>query len=76
MKLLSEGIITQVNQQVYIKFPEVEGVKPAQKRAPSGPNVILTYRRKSTTQDGMAIERVVRATVTPDGHVVKISTSR
>jgi hypothetical protein len=76
MELLSKKIIALVNRHVYAKFPEVKGVQPAQKRAPSGSNVILTYRYKLTTEDGYAIERVVRATVTPDGQVIKLSTSR
>ncbi len=76
MELLSEEMIAQVNQHVYRKFPEVKGARPTQKRAPSGPNIILTYRHKSATEDGQAIERVVRATVAPDGKVVKILTSR
>ena len=76
MELLSEKTITLVNRRVYAKFPEVKGVRPTQKRAPSGSNVILTYRYKLTTEDGHGIERVVRATVAPDGQVVKLSTSR
>jgi hypothetical protein len=76
MGLLSEEVVRQINQQVYRKFPEIKGAQPTQKRAPSGPNVILTYRHELTTEDGQTIERVVRATVAPDGQVVKISTSR
>jgi hypothetical protein len=76
MGVLSEEVVTQINQHVYARFPEVEGIQPAQRRAPAGSNVILTYRQKSATEDGLAIERVVRATVTPKGQVIKISTSR
>ncbi len=76
MELLPKEIIAQVNQQIYRKFPQVQDAPPTLRRAPSGPNVILTYRHTSTTEDGQTIERMVRATVTPDGQVVKISTSR
>ena len=73
---LADDILERINRQVYTKFPELDGVRAEQKRAPSGPNVILTYRRKCTTEDGFRIERVVRATIAPDGQVVKMSSSR
>ncbi len=73
---LADDILERINRQVYTKFPELDGVRPEQRQAPSGPNVILTYRRKCTTEDGFRIERVVRATIAPDGQVVKMSSSR
>jgi hypothetical protein len=76
MELLSEEVARQVNQQVYRKFPDIKDAQPTLKRAPSGPNIILTYRREMATEDGQTIKRVVRATVAPDGQVIKISTSR
>ncbi len=75
MELLDKDTLAQVNQRVYQVFPELEGVHPAHKRAPAGPNVILTYRQQSAAEGGLVIERVVRVTVTPEGQVVKISTS-
>ncbi len=76
MELLSQPLLAQINQQIYARFPDMAGASPKQKRAPSGPNIILTYRCQRETPDGLRIERVVRATVTPDGEIVKISTSR
>ncbi len=76
MELLSEEIIAQINQQVYARFPNIHGARPTLKRAPSGTNIILTYRLKSVTEDGFSIEQIVRATVTPAGQLVKVSASR
>jgi len=76
MELLAEQVLAQINQHVYARFPEIKDMQPVQKPAPAGPNVILTYRHKDTTEDGFSIERVVRATVTPEGEIVKMSTSR
>ncbi len=76
MEWLTEDILAQVNQQVYNQFPQVRGVRPTQKRAPSGSHLLLTYRHCATTEDGYAIECIVRATVTPDGRVVKLVTRR
>jgi hypothetical protein len=73
---LADEILERINRQVYARFPELDGARAEQKPAPSGPNVILTYRRKCTTEDGFRVERVVRATIAPDGQVVKMSTSR
>lgn len=76
MKLLAKEMIVRVNEQVYARFPQIEGARPALRRAPTGANVILTYCRQGCTADGFNFEQVVRVTVTPAGQIVKLSASR
>ncbi len=74
--------IDSVCKQIYRRFPDLAGSKPkvtAQKlageSAPSS-NYLFVFKGQGTTQTGQAISRIVRAVVSKEGKIIKVTTSR
>jgi hypothetical protein len=65
----------KVCEQIYRRFPDVEGSKP-KVRAYDQDLSLLIFSRKGTTADGRSIARTVRVVVNPDGKIKKVTTSR
>ena len=60
---------------VYRKFHDLKGVKPTLRRA--GPNRVYTFKRSvATGGGGPSLQQIVRVTVNPAGHIVKVVASR
>jgi hypothetical protein len=77
---LTNGQLKSISQEVYKKFPELNGVPPeVQNRNP--PNAKTMPQQyllifKGTPLAPKSIVRVVRVTADTDGKVIKISTSK
>jgi hypothetical protein len=65
----------KVCQQIYRRFPDVEGSKP-KVRSYDQDLSLLIFSGKGTTADGRSIGRTVRVVVNPDGKIKKVTTSR
>lgn len=91
MRDLSPSIIESVKRKVVADFPELVGVEPICRRKKIKPGIaeklnvslpkkveklyVLTFR-KEIPAEGLQLVRVVRATVTSDGNVVKVTVSK
>ncbi len=91
MKELSEAVVDSVKKKIVREFPELAGVEPtcslakmerelAQRLDVSLPKkmdqvYVLTFRTQIPTPE-TNITRVVRATVTRNGRVIKLSVSK
>ncbi len=76
-------IIKTISNQVYRQFPELSGIQPkvrqqvAKSAIPSaGPTFLLTYNTKVEIGNGASLSRLVRVTATPQGSILKITTSK
>ena len=67
--------LSQVCPQVYSTFPEVAGVHPTQQEQPSG-QTLLIFKASITAAGGKRMQRTVRAVVSEDGKILKLTTSR
>ncbi len=72
---MSKPWLSQVCQQVYSQFPEVDGVRPTQQEQASG-QTLLIFKASVVTAGGKRIQRTVRAVVNENGKVLKLTTSR
>ncbi|MEW6178356.1 MAG: hypothetical protein AB1522_00365 [Chloroflexota bacterium] len=68
-------ILQSVCRQVYQKHPEVRGVAPKVKPQTSN-SFLLIFEGKGITANGQTIRHIVRAFVTPEGKITKLSSSR
>lgn len=73
--------LESVCKQIYKRFPEITGNRPkvqAQNMpSPEGSaQYLLIFQGHRTTVDGKVINRIVRVTVSEQGKIVKVSTSR
>ena len=73
-------LVEKISKKVYAKFPEVKGKKPKIKTsktlAADQGNIVLTYNALSKGIGGRSIPRHVRVVATPQGRIIKMSTSR
>jgi hypothetical protein len=68
-------IIDKINQQVYRKFPAVQGISPKVQAAPED-RIQLVYQGKAKTADGKSLPIIVRVVADSVGKILKLSTSR
>ncbi len=76
--------VDAVCQQVYTRFPEVNGCAPKIQLQPAGepgaakkaPSYLFIFSGKGLTANGKAIARTVRVVVSERGKIVKMTTSR
>jgi hypothetical protein len=67
--------LASICEQVYRRFPEVAGIQPRVQEQP-GDHLLLIFHNSVKAADGRSISRTVRAVVSPDGKIVKLTTSR
>ena len=70
--------IDKVSAEVYRKHPDIEGVKPkiTPREGSSSSDTLLVYQKKVSGPGGKSINRIVRAVVSEEGEIKKISTSK
>lgn len=81
MAELDSRHITRAKRQVFAQYPELRGTDPEiTSRAGSGAGkgrvFVLTFRRQMALPGGGNMTRLVRATVSQDGDILKITSSR
>lgn len=76
--MLESKTIDRISQEVYQKHPDVKGVKPKVKpqQGSSPEGYLLIYQKKVSGPGGKKINRIVRAVVTEEGKLKKVSTSK
>jgi hypothetical protein len=67
--------LASICEQVYRRFPEVAGIQP-RVQDQAGEKLLLIFHARAKTADGLSISRTVRVVVSPDGNIVKMTTSR
>ncbi len=67
--------LASICEQVYRRFPEVVGIQP-RVQDQGGDKLLLIFHARAKTSDGLSIPRTVRVVVSPDGKIVKMTTSR
>jgi hypothetical protein len=77
---MESKIVDKISNTVYGKFPEVAGVKP-KVRKQSLPdsdiqNYLLTFNKNVKGPKGQSIPRFVRVVASPNGKIIKITTSK
>ena len=72
---MDKSWLSQVCKQVYRQFPEVDGVHPSQQEQANGQTLLL-FKASITTADGKRMQRTVRAVVSENGKILKLTTSR
>jgi hypothetical protein len=79
---MEHAAIQQVNQEIYRKYPEFTGVKPdiqsnaASKTAGQNGGYVLTYQVQVATANDRPMTRRLRVSVSAQGKILKVSTSR
>jgi hypothetical protein len=75
---LKSKTIDKVSREVYRKHPDLDGVKPkvTPREGASSNETLLVYQKKVSGPGGKSINRIVRAVVSEDGEIKKISTSK
>lgn len=81
---MDQKIIDRVNQEIYKKFPELDGAKPriAKTSTPKSKSdrdslrYTLTYRRSIKISQTKTIPLVVRVVCSEDGKIQKLSSSK
>lgn len=70
--------LSSICDQVYHRFPEVNGVRPKLQSMSKGQvsQHILIFSKQASGADGKSIQRVVRVVVSSEGNIVKMSTSK
>jgi hypothetical protein len=70
--------LSSICDQVYQKFPEVNGVRPKLQAMSKGQvsQHVLIFSSTATASNGKSMNRVVRVVVGSDGKIVKMSTSK
>jgi len=66
--------ITNINKEVYKRFPEFNGIKPKVQKLDR--NFLLIYQTQVRMPDARNLYRSIRVVVDEYGEIVKISTSR
>jgi len=84
--IMDNKTISNVNKNVYKKYPDAKGVKPKIRKqslaksssgnSVSGKNYLFTYHIKAITSNGKSLNKFVRAVVNKSGKIIKISTSK
>jgi len=77
-------IVEEISEKIYRKFPEVAGIKPKVRKQPvpkdapkpKEPTYLITFNRNVKGPHGNIIPRWVRVAVTPQGKIIKTTTSR
>lgn len=77
-------IVEEISEKIYRKFPEVAGIKPKVRKQsvpkdaprPKEPTYLITFNRNVKGPHGNIIPRWIRVAVTPQGKIIKTTTSR
>lgn len=72
---MDETILHDINQEIYTKFPYLEGVIPQKKNLP-GNQVQLTYLGMATTENGIQLPMIVKVKLSTEGHILAVTTAR
>lgn len=79
---MDQVAVQQVNQEIYRKYPEFTGVKPdiqsntAAKTAGQNEGYLMTYQVQVVAANDRRMTRRLRVSVSSDGKILKVSTSR
>ncbi len=81
--MMDTKTIKTISTQVYRKFPELSGVQPKVRQqqaksaaAAANPTYVLTYNTRVEVGNGASLTRLVRVVATPEGSILKITTSK
>ncbi len=72
---MNQSILARICDEVYRRFPQVAGSSPKVQRRPDE-SVLLIFTGKARAADGRAIAHTVRVVASPEGKILKTSTSR
>lgn len=70
------NVVAAARQAVLERFPEMSGMRCSGQAAPDGDNYIVTAQRAVRTADGKSLQRVVHVTVSKEGQVLRVSSSK
>ncbi len=77
-------VLKTITEKVSRKFPEVANIKPQVKKQPKPENVrgqfttntLLLYKTQMNGPKGKPLPRIVRVVVSPQGKILKMTTSK
>ena len=77
---MNNTIVQKISKEIYRRFPDFSGTRPKirQQTKPNSSRVIclLTYQKSFKLETDQTIIRWVRVSATPEGKILKVSTSR
>lgn len=78
---LDRKTLSQVNREIFRKFPEMKGIHPdvkAERKAgrEGRDRFVLTYKGKAALPGGGNITRIVRVVADQRGRILRMSTSK
>jgi hypothetical protein len=79
---MDHAAVQQVNQEIYRKYPEFNGIKPDIQSSPTAKTAsqnggyLLTYQVQVVAANDRRITRWLRVNVSAQGKILKVSTSR
>jgi hypothetical protein len=72
---MNRQTLSNLCEQIYRRFPQVAGSQPKVQSRPDGQSLII-FRGTAKTADGRTISQTVRVVATPEGKIVKTTTSK
>ena len=74
---MENSTVQKINQEIYRRYPEFSGVRPDVQSAGSDKSgYLLTYKVQGVAANNRKITRYLRVSVSPQGSIVKVSSSR
>lgn len=81
---MDKETVKEITEQVAQRFPEMEEIEPKIKQRPAPknrvpkdpPHILLLYKTQGYGPEGEIFPRVVRVVATPQGKIIKMTTSK
>ncbi len=73
--MMDQAIIDKICAGIYVKHPEMRGVKPKISKRDDN-HFLMLFKQTKKTSTGMDLTEIVRVTVDEQGKVLKTSSSR
>lgn len=72
---MNQQTLSKLCEQIYRRFPQVAGVQPSVQARPDGQSLLI-FRATAKTADGRAMPQTVRVVASPEGKIIKATTSK
>lgn len=72
---MNRQALSSLCEQIYRRFPQVAGSQPTVQSRPDGQSLLI-FRGTAKTADGHTINQTVRVVASPEGKIVKTTTSK
>lgn len=72
---MNHQALSSICEQIYRRFPQVAGSQPSVQARPDGQSLLI-FRGSAKTADGRSMTQTVRVVASPEGKIIKTTTSK